>query len=225
MKRLLLPLLAALALPTAVYANVDPEVHKLCLPAADYAGCVKTIKNKSNDEIRRVSSGSMAPTLMVDDLLKVNKIAYKRNPPKRGDVVLFNSPFVFDKKLLSMRNRPLPSKKECEKILEKDELDPVCNQYIKRIVGIGGDKVKVNNKGEVYLNGSLIKESYASKCKIPKDCWTIDTFIPKRHVIVLGDNRQESWDSRYWPDIFLPNNQIQGKVEKIIYPTARKKSF
>ena len=41
MKRLLLPLLAALALPAAVIANVDPEVHRICLKASDYAGCVK----------------------------------------------------------------------------------------------------------------------------------------------------------------------------------------
>jgi len=43
MKRLLLPLLAALAIPTTVNANVDPEVHKRCLPAADYLGCVKVL--------------------------------------------------------------------------------------------------------------------------------------------------------------------------------------
>ena len=49
MKRLLLPLLAAIALPTAVNANVDPEVHKLCLPAADYLGCVKAMTTKPAD--------------------------------------------------------------------------------------------------------------------------------------------------------------------------------
>ena len=49
MKWLLLPLLAALALPTAINANVKPEVHKLCLHAADYLGCVKAITTKSTD--------------------------------------------------------------------------------------------------------------------------------------------------------------------------------
>ena len=48
MKRLLLPLLAALALPTAVNANVDPEVHNLCLRAVDYQGCVNAHSGKSN---------------------------------------------------------------------------------------------------------------------------------------------------------------------------------
>ena len=47
-KRLLLLLLAAIALPTAVNANVDPKVHKLCLPAADYLGCVKAMTGDSN---------------------------------------------------------------------------------------------------------------------------------------------------------------------------------
>ena len=49
MKRLLLPLLAAIALPNAVIANVDSEVHKLCLPAADYLGCVKAMTTKPAD--------------------------------------------------------------------------------------------------------------------------------------------------------------------------------
>jgi hypothetical protein len=49
MKRLLLPLIAALALPTAVSAEVDPKVHKLCLPAADYQGCIKAQTTKPTD--------------------------------------------------------------------------------------------------------------------------------------------------------------------------------
>ena len=48
MKKLLIPLLAALLFPTSVNANVDPEVHKLCLPAADYLGCVKAMTGDSN---------------------------------------------------------------------------------------------------------------------------------------------------------------------------------
>ena len=59
MKRLILPLLAALALPTAVEANVNRKVHKLCLPAADYFGCVKAMTTKSNDipSMRMIDGG------------------------------------------------------------------------------------------------------------------------------------------------------------------------
>ena len=55
MKRLLLPLLAAIALPTAVNANVDAEVHKKCLEARDYAGCVNTNKNLSHKKDREIT--------------------------------------------------------------------------------------------------------------------------------------------------------------------------
>ena len=60
MKRLLLPLIAALALPTAVNANVDPEIHKLCIPAADYFGCVKAMTTKSTDmpTMRMIDGGT-----------------------------------------------------------------------------------------------------------------------------------------------------------------------
>ena len=59
MKSLLLPLIAVLALPTAVNANVDPEVHKLCLPAADYLGCIKAMTTKSTDipSMRMIDGG------------------------------------------------------------------------------------------------------------------------------------------------------------------------
>ena len=59
MNRLLFPLLAVLALPTAVNANVDPEVHKLCLPAADYLGCIKAMTTKSTDipSMRMIDAG------------------------------------------------------------------------------------------------------------------------------------------------------------------------
>ena len=55
LKRLLLPLLAALALPTAVNANVDAEVHKKCLEARDYAGCVNTNKNLSHKKDKEIT--------------------------------------------------------------------------------------------------------------------------------------------------------------------------
>ena len=56
MKRLLLPLLAAFALPTAVNAELDPNIHKLCLPATDYAGCIKfQTRNKNTQVIQNES--------------------------------------------------------------------------------------------------------------------------------------------------------------------------
>jgi len=58
MKRLLLTLLAALALPNAVNANVDPEVHKLCLPAKDYAGCIKFQTTNKTTQLNNTESSA-----------------------------------------------------------------------------------------------------------------------------------------------------------------------
>ena len=58
MKRLLISLLAALALPSAVIANVDPEVHKLCLPAKDYAGCIKFQTTNKKTQLNETESSS-----------------------------------------------------------------------------------------------------------------------------------------------------------------------
>ena len=80
MKRLLLPLVAALALPTAVNANVDLEVHKLCLPAADYLGCVKAMTTKSTEK-------------------KINKTTKRNFTRDDGKNVVFDPKTVFAKKI------------------------------------------------------------------------------------------------------------------------------
>ena len=74
MKRLLLPLLAALSLPTAVNAGVDPAVHNLCLPAADYIGCVKAQFGISNQMRKTVDQG-VALSIQQN---------YKQSPYRRG---------------------------------------------------------------------------------------------------------------------------------------------
>ena len=60
MKRLLLPLLAALALPTAVNANVDPKIAEFCMKAADFSGCVETMSGKNNSNNSLVSDKKQA---------------------------------------------------------------------------------------------------------------------------------------------------------------------
>ena len=59
MRRLLLPLLASFALPNAVNANVDPEVHKLCLPAKDYAGCIKFETTNKTTQVNKSESSTI----------------------------------------------------------------------------------------------------------------------------------------------------------------------
>ena len=61
-------------------------------------------------EPRYIPSGSMLPELQIKDRLIIEKFSLKNSLPKRGDIVVFNSPYSFDKKLISSRSKPLPKK-------------------------------------------------------------------------------------------------------------------
>ena len=64
-------------------------------------------------EPRYIPSGSMLPELQINDRLIIEKISLKNKLPKRGDIVVFNSPFSFDEKLINLRSNPLPNKSYC----------------------------------------------------------------------------------------------------------------
>ena len=64
-------------------------------------------------EPRYIPSGSMLPELQINDRLIIEKISLKNNLPERGDIVVFNSPFSFDEKLVELRSKPLPNRSYC----------------------------------------------------------------------------------------------------------------
>jgi len=151
----------------------------------------------------KIPSGSMIPTLLVGDHILVNKfllgtpvdipftnVNLFRMPglrdPQRGDVIVFKYPE-----------------------------DPT-RDFIKRVVGIGGDVVESKDKS-VSVNGQKLIEPYIQHVDNdikPKDMDRRDTFgplvVPKGSVFVMGDNRDQSYDSRYWG--FVDDTQIKGKA-------------
>ena len=146
-----------------------------------------------------IPSGSMMETLLVGDYILVNKFLYGAElpfsdahlpglrKPERGDIVVFKYP--------------------------NDE----SRDFIKRIIAVGGDTVQVQD-GRVLLNGRLIEEPYvrpgsiasvpSGHCGYLHGCDPLT--VPRGSYFVMGDNRDNSQDSRYWG--FVRREKIRGKA-------------
>ena len=180
-------------------------------------------------EPRYIPSGSMLPSLQINDRLIIEKISLKNKLPKRGDIVVFKSPFSFDEKLVSSRNKPLPTKRYCF-LMSFPPMsfipglrDQACDAYIKRVVALPGEFVSVNSRGNVIINNKKISEPYVVNYCFETsfiDCGEFQSLkVPKDHFLVLGDNRANSWDGRYWPGSkFLHKKEIIGKAYFRFWP-------
>ena len=183
-------------------------------------------------EPRYIPSGSMLPGLQINDRLIIEKVSLKNSLPKRGDIVVFKSPFSFDEKLISLRSKPLPKKRYCFFMTLPPMSfipglgDNACDAYIKRVIALPGEIVSVNNRGEVLINNKLISEPYVIfRCSelLLNDCGEFNNIkVPKNHFLVLGDNRANSWDGRYWPGSrFIHKKEIIGKAFFRFWPLDR----
>ena len=180
-------------------------------------------------EPRYIPSGSMLPELQINDRLIIEKYSLKNKEPKRGDIVVFRSPFSFDKELILSRSKPLPNQRYCffmsfpPMSFIPGLRDQACDAYIKRVVALPGEIVSVNVKGEVIVNNKKIFEPYvANFCSESffNNCGEFKKLkVPEDHYLVLGDNRSNSWDGRYWPGSkFLHKKEIIGKAYVKFWP-------
>ena len=150
----------------------------------------------------KIPSGSMLPTLLIGDHLLVNKFIYGIRVPFSGKVLV-----------------PLKDPKSGDIIVFKFPKDRSID-YIKRVVGEPGDKIEVKNK-KLYRNGKLAEDPYAhytSTVVLPGSVSPKDNFgpitVPEGKYFVMGDNRDNSSDSRFWG--FVETNDVLGKA-MIIY--------
>ena len=176
----------------------------------------------------------MLPGLQAGDKLIVEKLSYKAKPPRRGDIVVFNSPTAFDPVWMLDAGRPDPLKcglvtfPGVSWVVDRVLLQryPECEAWIKRVVGVPGDVIEVNAQGQVSINGKRFEESYVSNYCITDSgmpgCKGLYASVPKGKVVVLGDNRRNSQDARRWPGgPFLPDDQIIGRAVFRFWPPAR----
>ncbi len=158
----------------------------------------------------KIPSGSMIPTLLVGDYILVNKLSFGIKNPVKNDFIYF---------------RRLPKRQEIVVFTypQDKKLD-----FIKRVIGLPGDTIEIVNK-KVYVNGKLLKEPYVIHTDpniYPKEVSPRDNFgpvkVPPGEIFVMGDNRDQSYDSRFWG--FVPIKYLKGSAT-IIYFSWDSKHF
>jgi signal peptidase I len=151
----------------------------------------------------RVDGFSMRPTLQDGEFVLINRLAYQLGTFQRGDIIVFRPPMYpeadFFRRLLGLPN------------ISDDYED-----YIKRIVALPGDTVKIGN-GIVQINGTPIGEPYIAAAPSYSGEWT----VPAGNLFVLGDNRNNSADSHAWG--FLPEKNVLGKATVVYWPFSEVK--
>ncbi len=185
-------------------------------------------------EARYIPSGSMLPGLQIQDRLLVEKLSFRGREPRRGEIVVFRAPHAFDP-VLSGGHKPgalecLPSNIPLVNKLP-GLTNPACDAFIKRVIGLPGERISVDPTGRASINGRPLVEPYVTNF-CPYDgrnlsgCKSLDVVVPAGHVVVLGDNRANSWDARFWPGgPFLPDSEILGRAFWRLYPFNRSGSL
>ena len=135
-------------------------------------------------DVTRVKGESMIPTLSNADSLITSKISYSLGDPERGDIVVLHAP------------------------------DSPGEDYIKRIIGLPNDELKIEN-GQVYINGVVLKENYLDNVSTDGSEHII---IPKGYYFVMGDNRSNSRDSRVDQIGLISADSIKGKAVFRLFP-------
>lgn len=137
-----------------------------------------------------VPTGSMLNTIQEGDRIIASRLAYINNDPERYDIIIFRNP---------------DNEEEC---------------FVKRVIGLPGETVQIVN-GIVYVtqtNGETIQlnDSFVTNCEPYGDFGPFE--VPEDSYFMMGDNRNTSWDSRFWDNKYVHKDKILGKVKFKYYP-------
>jgi signal peptidase I len=168
----------------------------------------------------RIPSGSMEPTLHVGDRVLVNRFAHRvlDREPKVGDIVVFHPPSGADSR------QPV-----CGRSGQGGGTQTPCGQptpeqssqtFIKRVVAVGGDRIAVK-EGHVIRNGRQVDEPFIAPCDPASGTCDFprEITVPEGSVFMMGDNRGNSDDSRYWGPI--PVSWVIGEAFATYWPPSR----
>ncbi|HWP98287.1 MAG TPA: signal peptidase I [Syntrophomonadaceae bacterium] len=140
-------------------------------------------------EGRIIPSGSMLPTLQLQDRVMINRFIYYFKDPIRGDIIILDPP-------------------------------PALNRtdiFIKRVIGLPGETVEMKNN-KVYINDQALNEPYLAE---PLNYTFGPVVVPQDSLLVLGDNRNNSYDSHKWledENVWLTRDRVKGKAFMVYWP-------
>lgn len=166
----------------------------------------------------QIPSGSMEPTLDIGQRVLVNRFIFHFTDPEPGDVVVFHPPSGAERAGLTQCGAPVSRGEACTQATPGEASDT----FIKRIVAGPGDTVSIRN-GIPIVNGvPSPPDGYeimpcgagGQGCNLPKEIT-----IPEGHFFMMGDNRGQSDDSRFWGP--LPEDQLIGKAFGTYWPPNR----
>jgi signal peptidase I len=167
-----------------------------------------------------IPSASMHNTLIENDRILVEKPSYWFGEPQRGDIVVFDDPGGWLTASERVGGNPLT------RLMEFVGLYPSGNHLVKRVIGIGGDRVRCcDQKGRIRVNGVPIDESEYLPPGVRASEQQFNVRVPQDQLWVMGDNRPESADSRaHLGDPgggTIPVDDVVGKVFVTVWPLDR----
>lgn len=164
----------------------------------------------------RIPSGSMEPTLGIGERVLVNRIGSRFSGPGIGDIVVFHPPHGADTSECGIPGQG--------QFYDGPQSDVPCSRptptrssqtFIKRVVGLPGDRLAIRD-GHVVRNGTLQKEPFTRPCGNGPDCNMREITVARGEYFMMGDNRGESDDSRYWGPV--PRKWIIGDAFASYWP-------
>lgn len=163
----------------------------------------------------RIPSGSMLPTLHINQRVLVNRLATHFSTPHIGDIIVFHPPKDYSTCADPNQGENGVGARACD-VPQKFASSQT---FIKRVVGLPGDRISIHN-GHVIRNGVAEKDPYVVPCGGGDACDFPGTItIPPDDYYMMGDNRPDSEDSRFWGPV--PKAWIIGKAFFTYWPPDR----
>jgi len=174
-------------------------------------------------QVYRIPSASMENTLQIGDRVLVNKLIYHFRGIARGDIVVFSGQNSWGPPAPAPSSDPVL--RVFDDVLSDIGLHSSQTYYIKRVIGLPGDKVACCTDGKMTVNGLQLSESsYLYPGNAPS-AFAFATTVPAGYVWVMGDHRGDSEDSRYHTGELgggaVPEDEVVGRAFLVIWPPSQ----